>query len=234
MLHSAGVKGDVRPVCRISRRAVFPCLGGPIKSIFSNLKGSAFRRCARRKARTDAGPEKKADVQVWFSGEGNGITKKVYTAGTTATKKLKLKGKALNNYLNSDLPFMSKVLQIYSFQTTFWCNFSWALKFSTLRQNFDENGFSPHSSCPHRLKCRFWLNGPWNLIYSSWKENSFLLLCLTKVQTFIKWRKFLVRLGEEHFYHRLLVKFPAKSEEIWGCSKLWNGYQKSKTVFNKR
>ncbi|TNN75318.1 hypothetical protein EYF80_014365 [Liparis tanakae] len=58
MLQSVGVKGAALPVCRASRRAVFPCLGGPIASIFSSLKGSAFRRCARRKDRTDAGPEK--------------------------------------------------------------------------------------------------------------------------------------------------------------------------------
>lgn len=63
MLHSAGVKGDALPVCRTSRRAVFPCLGGPIISIFSSLKGSAFRRFARRKARTDAGPEKRREVE---------------------------------------------------------------------------------------------------------------------------------------------------------------------------
>lgn len=58
MLHSDGVKGDALPVCRTSRRAVFPCLGGPMTSIFSSLQASAFRRCARRKARTDAGPDK--------------------------------------------------------------------------------------------------------------------------------------------------------------------------------
>lgn len=48
MLHSAGVKGEAFPVCSTSRRAVFPCLGGPITSIFSSLEGSAFRRWARR------------------------------------------------------------------------------------------------------------------------------------------------------------------------------------------
>lgn len=58
ILQSAGVKGDALPVCRASRRAVFPCLGGPITSIFSSLQGSAFLRFALRKARTDAGPHK--------------------------------------------------------------------------------------------------------------------------------------------------------------------------------
>lgn len=78
MLHSAGVKGDARPVCKTSRRADLPCLGGPITSIFSNLKGSAFRRCARRKARTDAGPGKSTDVHVWFQVQ----VCEMYTAGT--------------------------------------------------------------------------------------------------------------------------------------------------------
>lgn len=58
MLHTAGVKLDGFPVSRASRSTVFPCLGGPTTSIFSSLQGSAFRRCARRKARTDPGPEK--------------------------------------------------------------------------------------------------------------------------------------------------------------------------------
>lgn len=57
MLHSAGVKGEARPVCRASRRADLPCRGGPTTSILNSLQGSAFRSCARRKASTDAGPE---------------------------------------------------------------------------------------------------------------------------------------------------------------------------------
>lgn len=57
-LHCAGVKGGSFTVSRASRSAVFPCLGGPTTSIFSSLQGSAFRRCARRKASTDPGPEK--------------------------------------------------------------------------------------------------------------------------------------------------------------------------------
>lgn len=58
MLHSAGVKGEALPVCRASRRADLPCRGGPITSIFNSLQRSAFRSCARRKARTDAAPVK--------------------------------------------------------------------------------------------------------------------------------------------------------------------------------
>ena len=68
MLCSVSWKGDALPVRRISRSVVLPCLAGPITSIFSSLKGSAFRRCARRKARTEAGPEKKSEIKICFSG----------------------------------------------------------------------------------------------------------------------------------------------------------------------
>lgn len=59
MLHSAVVKGAALPVCKTSSRAVLPCLGGPITSIFSSLKCSAFRSCARRRAKTEMEPYKR-------------------------------------------------------------------------------------------------------------------------------------------------------------------------------
>lgn len=59
MLHSAVVKGAALPVCKTSSRAVLPCLGGPITSIFSSLKCSAFRSWARRRAKTEVEPYKK-------------------------------------------------------------------------------------------------------------------------------------------------------------------------------
>ena len=66
MLCSVSWKGDALPVRRISRSVVLPCLAGPITSIFSSLKGSAFRRCARRKARTEAGPEQIREIKICY------------------------------------------------------------------------------------------------------------------------------------------------------------------------